>query len=142
MRSAIAGFARELVVGAVLTIVAVAAIASYSRGNAPAAGAVTALDQPILTQAVVLAASPAPPHAAKPIVANAKPTAPRSRVAIAPLPRPRPSDNATADPAKVALIEPTSSATPAGPPPEKAKSRFFAPVGFVRDNVARLMSWL
>lgn len=139
MRGVMAGFARELVVAAVLTVLALVAIAAHSQDDPPVAGAVAALDQPILTQAIVLATSAPQARAMKPIVTNAKPVTPRPRVAIAPLPHPRPSDNATAEPVKVALIEPT---TPAGRPLEKAKSRFFAPVGFVRDNVARLMSWL
>jgi hypothetical protein len=130
-------------VAATMGVLLIAALMASPNGNRRAPTALASLDKPIPTRAIVIADAPPAPsfQSAKPI-ANAKPATAAKPVAgahvhlaAAPAPHPRPADPAPQ--VVAALVAPA-------PEPERSfdiRKRLFAPVSFVRDNVARLMSW-
>ncbi|HLJ72032.1 MAG TPA: hypothetical protein VKU03_11995 [Roseiarcus sp.] len=131
MRSVTAGLARQVVVAVAMSALLIAGLSVRPSGGArPPANA--AAEKPIATRAIVTAEAP---PAAPVKRAAAKLAAARLRL-VAPTPRPRPADPA----AKVIA----AAYVPPGPEPSapSLKKRLFAPIGFVRDNVARLISWL
>jgi translation initiation factor IF-2 len=141
MRSLTAGLARQAMVAVTMGALLIAGLsASWGGRHAPAASA--SIDQPIPTRAIVIAEAPPSPAQAplvKPAPA-AKPTTSKSaprHLAAAPFPRPRPADPAPQVVA-AAYVGPAQQTDR----PFDLKKQLFAPVGFVRDNVARLMSKL
>ncbi|HLH48126.1 MAG TPA: hypothetical protein VKV96_02190 [Roseiarcus sp.] len=135
MRSVTAGLARQVLVAVAMSALLIAGLSVRPSGARVPVGA--AAEKPIATRAIVTAeAPPAAPakRAAVKLAAAAKPAA-RLRL-VAPTPRPRPTDPA----AKVIA----AAYVPPAPEPSapSLKKRLFAPIGFVRDNVARLISWL
>lgn len=134
MRSVTAGLARQVLVAVAMSALLIAGLSVRPGVRGPAAS--VGIEKPIATRAIVTAEAPplAPAKRAAAKPAAAKPAA-RLRL-VAPTPRPRPADPA----AKViaaAYVPPTPE--PSAP---SLKKRLFAPIGFVRDNVARLISWL
>jgi hypothetical protein len=151
MRSLTAGWARQAVVAAAMGPLLIAALMA-SPDIARHAPAAASLDKPIPTRAIVIAEAPPAlsSPAAKPTpLAKARLAAPAPkpiaaagvRPIVAPAPRPRP---AAADlaPQVVAAAYVAPAPEPEPQRPFDLRKQLFAPVGFVRDNVARLMSWL
>ncbi len=136
MRSVTAGLARQVLVAVAMSALLIAGLSVRPSGGVRAPASAAA-EKPIATRAIVTAEAPpvAPAkRAAAKLAAAAKPAA-RLRL-VAPTPRPRPADPA----AKVVA----AAYVPPAPEPSapSLKKRLFAPIGFVRDNVARLISWL
>ena len=143
MRSLTAGLARQAMVAATMGVLLIPALMA-SPNSDRRVPTVANIDKPIPTRAIVIAdAPPAPTLLSVKPAANAKPAAPkplvaaRVRSAIAPAPRPRPTDSAPQVVA-AAFVAPA----PEAERPFDLRKQLFAPVGFVRDNVARLMSGL
>ena len=135
MRSVTAGLARQVLVAVAMSALLIAGL-SVRPGGVGRAPANASAEKPIPTRAIVTAeAPPAAPIKRPPAMKLASATKPGGRLP-APAPPPRPADPAT-------KVVATAYVAPA-PQPEtpSLKKRLFAPVGFVRDNVARLISWL
>ena len=165
MRSLPAGLARQSLVAAGMSaFVIAAAIAARPGHDLAAVTANDILEKPILTKAIVTAAAQPqtmPIATPEPELTSAAsdptPAAPQLTPAIK-LPPPRkaarqacvspcakvaPTPHARAasstSPVIVATIAPTSQADP---PEPSLRKRLFAPVGFIRENVVRLIQWL
>lgn len=146
MRSLTAGLARQAMVAATMAILLIPALMASPNVIRRVPTTLASLDKPILTRAIVIADAPPPPsfQAVKPVantrvaMTTPKPVATaRVHLAAAPAPRPRP-----ADPAPQVVAAAFVAPAPEAERPFDLRKRLFAPVGFVRDNVARLMSWL
>ncbi len=141
MRSLTAGLVRQAMVAAAMAVLLFAGL-SAQPGEPRRAAATATLEKPIATRAIVIAEAPtAEPAAVKPppavtLASASKPA--RQRLAAAPSPRPRPADPAPQQVVAAAYVAPA----PQADRPFDLRKRLFAPVGFVRDNVARLISWL
>jgi hypothetical protein len=147
MHSVTAGLARQVLVAAALSALVLGAAVGARQSEDRHAVASESVDKPILTRAIVFAdaLSQALPL---PVIRPPALSKAASRLACAPscphpaaglAPRPRPVADAAAKPADVASAAPAPS--PQFDPPS-LKKRLLAPVGFVRENVARLMAWL
>jgi hypothetical protein len=147
MRSLTAALARQIVVAAALSALLIAAVTSQRSDDHRALAASQSADAPIFTRAIVTAAAPplaqSAPIGKAPIVTRASAAhsacaAPCTRIAAA-QGRPRPVADPTPEPVNLASIAPAAQTDP---PPPSLKKRLFAPVGFIRDNVARLIERL
>jgi len=150
MRSLTAGLARQAMVAGTMGVLLIAALTASPNVDHRVLTASAAFDKPIPTRAIVIAdaAPPAPAPqparavAAKPSLAAPKPMATHVHLAASEAtPRPRPAERA---PQATAAANVPPENVPADPPAEPRfdlRKRLFAPVSFVRDNVARLMSW-
>ena len=144
MRSLTAGLARQAMVAATMGVLLIPALMA-SPNSDRRIPIVASIDKPIPTRAIVIAeaAPTAPPVQPVKLAPTAKPApmlksvAARVRSAIAPAPRPRPTDS-TPQVVAAAFVAPA----PETERPFDLRKQLFAPVGFVRDNVARLMSRL
>lgn len=146
MRSLTAGLGRQAMVAATMGVLLIPALmASPNSDRRPPT--VASIDKPIPTRAIVIAEAPPAPtlQSLKP-AANAKPAAgpkpivaARARSVVAAAPRPRSTDSA---PQVVAAAFVAPAPAPEAERPFDLRKQLFAPVGFVRDNVARLMSGL
>jgi hypothetical protein len=165
MRSLPAGLARQSLVAAGMSaFVIAAAIAARPGHDQTFVAASDIVEKPILTTAIVTAAAqpqtipivapepePAsaaadPTLAAPQLTPMIKPSSPKKAARqacgapcakVAPTPHTRAASSAT--PVVVATIAPTSQADPPSP---SLRKRLFAPVGFIRENVVRLIQWL
>jgi hypothetical protein len=142
MRSLTAGLARQAMVAATMGVLLIPALMASSNSDRRVP-TVASIDKPIPTRAIVIADAPPAPTlpSVKPApmaksAAAPKPMAVHVRSAIAPAPRPRPTDSAPQVVA-AAFVPPA----PEADRPFDLRKQLFAPVGFVRDNVARLISW-
>jgi hypothetical protein len=139
MRSLTASLARQGAVALAMGALLGAALSTRSSDDHRASATGPDVDRPILTRAIMTATAPPPaPQVSAPVkpVAAAKPVVAHPRVAAAPSPPPRPA----AEPASEAT--PVADAAPAPQPdPPSLKKRLLAPITFVRDSVARLISW-
>lgn len=159
MRSLIAGLARQSLVAAGLSALVVAAVlAARPSHNQAAVAADGSLDKPILAKAIVTAAQPA----AAAMVATSEPQPASAAASLAPAAKApelkKPARQACAAPCGKAVAAPhprtvttapepvvVASAAPvqqADPPSPSLRKRLFAPVGFIRQNVVRLIQWL
>ena len=145
MRSLTAGLARQAMVAATMAVLLIPALMASPNVIRRVPTTLASLDKPIPTRAIVIAEAPPAPtlQSLKP-AANAKPAAgpkpivaARARSVVAAAPRPRSTDSAPQVVA-AAFVAPA----PEAERPFDLRKQLFAPVGFVRDNVARLMSGL
>ncbi len=148
MRSLTAGLARQIVVAAALSALLIAAVSAQRRRRSSRLDGEPGLADTIFTRAIVTAAAPAPPQptpmakapmATKASAAHPACAPPCAHIVLAQVAHPRPVADPTPEPVNLASIAPAAQTDP--PPPSLTK-RLFAPVGFIRDNVARLMAWL
>jgi hypothetical protein len=140
MRSLTASLARQGAVALALGALLGAALSTRSSDDHRASATSPDLDKPILTRAVMTATAPPPPAAqvsapVKPVTPT-KPVVARPRVAAAPSPPPRPATEPAPEATPVAFAAPAAQ-----PEPPSLKKRLLAPITFVRDSVARLISW-
>ncbi len=143
MRSLTAGLARQAVVAVAMGALLILGVTASPNSDRRAPIAVN-LDKPIQTRAIVIAdAAPAPSFQSARAAANVKP-APAAPKSVATTPKPiamaRVHIAATPTPSQ----RPADLAPQAAPEVERPfdlRKRLFAPVNFVRDSVARLMSW-
>ena len=142
MHSLTAGLARQVTVAGVMGLLLIAGLSVSSDGVRRASRADASLDKPIPTRAIVIADA-APVEAAPIVLIKPTPVSkpisskPAARPHLAATPLPRPHDLAT----QVVATAYVGPAQPADRPFDLRK-QLFAPVGFVRDNVARLISRL
>src|ERR1700722_12726548 len=147
MRSLTAGLARQIVVAAALSALLIAGVGAQRSDDHRASPASQGADT-IFTRAIVTAAASPPPQ---PTPMAKAPTAPKASAAhpacappcahivLAQAAHPRPVADPTPEPVNLASIAPTAQTDP---PPLSLTKRLFAPVGFIRDNVARLIARL
>jgi outer membrane biosynthesis protein TonB len=138
MRSLTASLARQGAVALAMGALLGAALSTRSSDDHRASATSPDLDKPILTRAVMTATAPPPAQVSAPVkpIAATKPVSARPRVAAAPSPPPRPAAEPAPEPTPVAYAAPAAQ-----PEPQSLKKRLLAPITFVRDSFARLISW-
>jgi hypothetical protein len=162
MRRLPAGLARQSLVATGMSVFVIAAAIAARPGHDQAAVATNdILEKPILTKAIVTAAAqpqPAPiatlepepaSAAAEPTAAIAqltptiKPASPKKaarQACAAPCAKIGPTPRARA--AAPVIVATAAPAPQADPPSPSLRKRLFAPVGFIRENVVRLIQAL
>ena|SRR5579872_105601 len=135
MRSLTAGLARQVMVAAAMGALLISGLGAQ-RNESHRQTATQAFDLPIPTRAIVIA-GPAP------AAAKSAPAA-KSSAAARPATRPHVAAAETQRPLATPVVAAAyvAPAPEAAEPPFNLRKRLFAPVGFVRDNVVRLISLL
>jgi hypothetical protein len=146
MDSVTAGLARQVLVAAAMSALVLGAVGLRPNEDRHAAANISE-DKPILTRAIVFAdalsqalptpvlKSPATPKTASRPACASSPSC--ARLAVASAPHSRSAAEPASKPIDVADTAPSSQSDS-----PSLKKRLLAPVGFVRDNVARLRAWL